>query len=167
MGSGVLEVESPTHLTTSLKVRRPSLSSHSVSSLWSWLWTWILDVRKVFVDVYIREEFVQMSPLLSSWLCQHFLSWDLVRLFCISQGVPALFLLVTEQQLHKLSLACPHMWMLLQFCSSFLDLLRFFVNTNQNAVGSACWVIKLEYPCGSRAPPMAALFVKIRETLMK
>lgn len=39
------------NLTTSLKVRRPSLSSHSVSSLWSWLWTWILDVRKVLVDV--------------------------------------------------------------------------------------------------------------------
>lgn len=62
--------------------------------------------------------------------------------WCVSsaypKGVPALFLLVTEQRLHKLSLGCPHTWMLLQFCSSFLDLLCSTVNTNQNAVGSAC-----------------------------
>lgn len=43
------------HLTTSLNVRRWSLSSHRVSSLWSWLWTCTLAARKVFVTACNRE----------------------------------------------------------------------------------------------------------------
>lgn len=47
--------EARPHLTTSLYVRRPSLSSSSVRSLWSWLWIWKVAVRKVFVTVYNQE----------------------------------------------------------------------------------------------------------------
>lgn len=50
------------HLTTSLKVRRLSLSSHSVSSLWSWLWICTLAARKVFVTV-CNKETAPASPL--------------------------------------------------------------------------------------------------------
>lgn len=47
-GSG----QGPTsNLTTSLKVRRLSLSNSSISSFCSWLWIWILEVRKVCVTV--------------------------------------------------------------------------------------------------------------------
>lgn len=60
------------NLTTSLKVRRLSLSSHSVSSLWSWLWTWILDVLKLFVavvnDLPARLEDLTTSVTLT---CRH------------------------------------------------------------------------------------------------
>lgn len=48
--------EAQPYLTTSLNVRRLSLSSSSVRGLWSWLWIWTVAVRKVFVTVCKQRE---------------------------------------------------------------------------------------------------------------
>lgn len=111
------------HLTTSLYVRRLSLSSNSVRSLWSWLWIWMVAVRKVFVTVYNRETARVSVPFATDGLAN-----TSCPRRCISAvrptGSPALFFkgLGAVTSLQNMYLGSPGPWVS-HFCNSSPNLL--------------------------------------------